>query len=563
MKTALLKLPTGYDVAYKSTMERVHSQDKQRAELAKDVLSWIVHAQRPLSITELQEALAVEVGESKFDPSNITEDDDIISVCAGLVTIDKESKVVRLVHHTAQEYLVHTHQQLIPDFNRKISTICLTYLGFDVFTSGPCLSDKEYKERLELYEFYKYVCCYWGYHVQAAFSTSDLEVMKFLKKKANLEAASQALQVEAFWRINGIDEYASNVTGLHLIAYFGIDNVMEDLIDNEGSYSKNVDPKTSLGETPLVWAVLNSQEAAVRLLLEKGANVVAKIHRKMYEFEETILHHAIDYRDLEIAKILIENNADTNEETNGNGGCLLFTAMDNNDEEAVELLIDGGCNLEQNEWGEESPLCYAVEREMESMVKLLLRKGANIDALQMYTGSTPLINTILRPNLAMAQVLLENGANTETRNTGRGMELTPLLWVMDRLFEAGWNLQPSGYYEDLAKLLLQHKADTEAKHNISGRTSLSFAAQRGSVVMVELLLRHGADILSSDNEGYFPFHYAVLNERLEVVSLILERIHAMEGDEGEEARIRETRIIEMLQSDKGQEQLLNGIIVWL
>jgi hypothetical protein len=49
--------------------------------------------------------LAVELDEEGLDEDNIPVVEDIISVCAGLVTIDKESNVIRLVHYTTQDYL--------------------------------------------------------------------------------------------------------------------------------------------------------------------------------------------------------------------------------------------------------------------------------------------------------------------------------------------------------------------------------------------------------------------------------------------------------------------------
>jgi hypothetical protein len=74
IRTTLQKLPTGsdaYDHAYKDAMERIGGQVKDQEELAKQVLSWITCAKRPLTTSELQHALAVEVGESALDEENL------------------------------------------------------------------------------------------------------------------------------------------------------------------------------------------------------------------------------------------------------------------------------------------------------------------------------------------------------------------------------------------------------------------------------------------------------------------------------------------------------------
>jgi hypothetical protein len=85
-------------------IERIKSQVKDQEELAREALSWITCARGPLSTAELQHALAVELGEPELDKDNIPYVEDIVSACAGLVIVDKESDVIRLVHYTAQEY---------------------------------------------------------------------------------------------------------------------------------------------------------------------------------------------------------------------------------------------------------------------------------------------------------------------------------------------------------------------------------------------------------------------------------------------------------------------------
>lgn len=69
-------------------MERIKAQGRDSQELAEQALSWIICALRPLSTLELQHALAVEIGESELDEENIPDIDKVVSVCAGLVTID-------------------------------------------------------------------------------------------------------------------------------------------------------------------------------------------------------------------------------------------------------------------------------------------------------------------------------------------------------------------------------------------------------------------------------------------------------------------------------------------
>lgn len=60
MRKALISLPQELDETYDQAMERIRSQDIESIRLAERVLAWIVHALRPLSVEELQHALAVQ-----------------------------------------------------------------------------------------------------------------------------------------------------------------------------------------------------------------------------------------------------------------------------------------------------------------------------------------------------------------------------------------------------------------------------------------------------------------------------------------------------------------------
>jgi hypothetical protein len=105
-------------------------------------------------LEELQYALGVEVGESKLDIENLPQAEDILSVCTGLVTVDEESGIIRLVHYTAQEYFKRTQRQWFPDAQASITTTCATYLSFNEFESGICQSHDEFEQRHQLNKLY-------------------------------------------------------------------------------------------------------------------------------------------------------------------------------------------------------------------------------------------------------------------------------------------------------------------------------------------------------------------------------------------------------------------------
>lgn len=110
IKSASAELPQGskaYEQTYQKALERIDSQDAGLTELARNVIACLVYAERDLNLLktiELQHALGVEIGEPSSDEDNISDPETMICVCAGLVTIDEDSNVIRLVHYTTLEY---------------------------------------------------------------------------------------------------------------------------------------------------------------------------------------------------------------------------------------------------------------------------------------------------------------------------------------------------------------------------------------------------------------------------------------------------------------------------
>ncbi|PVH90781.1 hypothetical protein DM02DRAFT_411112 [Periconia macrospinosa] len=171
VKTTLANLSKGLaalDNAYKNALQRIKGQLDGHYELAKKVLSWITYARRPLTTAELCCALAVELDEAELDPKNVPYVEDISSVCAGLIIVDQESAIVRFVHYTTQEYFERIGDTWNPGAQLHITSVCLTYLSFDVFKTGNCASNEEFEERLRENKFLDYAAKHWGEHAAMA-----------------------------------------------------------------------------------------------------------------------------------------------------------------------------------------------------------------------------------------------------------------------------------------------------------------------------------------------------------------------------------------------------------
>ena len=97
VRNALKVLPTRVNDTYDEVMARIRAQSPDDRELAENVLSWIAYARRPISLQELQHAVAVTPDMLDMDPEALVDKFILIDVCAGLVVIDDRSSIIQLV----------------------------------------------------------------------------------------------------------------------------------------------------------------------------------------------------------------------------------------------------------------------------------------------------------------------------------------------------------------------------------------------------------------------------------------------------------------------------------
>jgi hypothetical protein len=97
VRDALDILPTEVDATYSEAMHRITAQSKDDKDLAESILVWVIYARRPLSLRELQHAIASLPSMTDIGPESLVPEMLLTSVCAGLVAIDEYQSIVRLV----------------------------------------------------------------------------------------------------------------------------------------------------------------------------------------------------------------------------------------------------------------------------------------------------------------------------------------------------------------------------------------------------------------------------------------------------------------------------------
>ena len=108
-------------------------------------------------------------------------------------------------------------------------------------------------------------------------------------------------------------EEAVGLTGLHCVAYLGIDEIAGTLLDVK---DWGVDKADFIGRTPLVWASKNGCEGVMKLLLEKAG---ASLNVGDTMNGQTPLSWAAQYGQEGAVKLLLERD-EVNLEARDNSG---------------------------------------------------------------------------------------------------------------------------------------------------------------------------------------------------------------------------------------------------
>lgn len=174
----------------------------------------------------------------------------------------------------------------------------------------------------------------------------------------------------------------------------------------------------------------------------------------------------------QLMALLLEMGADINIQNRRDWitGTALHKVAMHKDASMVRLLLDKGANVEAVDQHKKTPLHHAVIEGFEEMVKLLLGKGAKVKVKD-YRGSTPLQVAIAKGANPIISMLLDNGADIEARNEG-------------------------------------------------GMTALHQAVSYGSISTVRLLMERGANLYARGNRGETPMilahrkHYKKVRELL-------------------------------------------------
>jgi tetratricopeptide (TPR) repeat protein len=197
-------LPAGLEKAYLRIFHRLSKEPRRRQQAARDIFYWLSCAERPLSLRELEYALALRLGDQKLEPvaQMLNLESLLNEVCGSLVEIVGSDKtMVRFVHVTIKQFLVaplgtwETDNKALLQFHvdaqaahAYLATTCLTQLHFPEVEGISTFQNRDgIQSKCQLLS---YASMFWATHLsRSGQPTHELlrQVSNFLTSK-NMEA---------------------------------------------------------------------------------------------------------------------------------------------------------------------------------------------------------------------------------------------------------------------------------------------------------------------------------------------------------------------------------------
>ncbi|RMZ67759.1 hypothetical protein GMOD_00010145 [Pyrenophora seminiperda CCB06] len=515
IREALADLPKDLSETFSRILRKSGSSDKS---LQVKTLRLVLAAYRPLTTDELREALSVTPGDTIWDPSKVLNDVQSALACCGcLLVVDEEECTVRIVHHSAKQYIlsglngVHDMSFSAEEAQRTLADIVVTYLRYGVF--GTELS------RTKVHPVMAQSAPSRVMHATMESSSTTLNMaMKLLKsrKQPSFDISMTLAEARKAFQPESVEEfhfysYAKLYWVKHIESLSKqtsiIDNLLPSILKGKttGINVSNDDFRTLLwwatqtgheGTVKLIlelskadmdlkdkdrltllclWARDNGRDAIVKLLLSDGAKLNAQ--------DGNTLQAASAIGCAQVVKLLLDKGANVNAQ-GGYYGNALQAASYGGHEQIVKLLLDKGANVNAQGGYYGNALQAASWRGCEQTMKLLLDNGADINA-QGGEYNNALQAALIGGNLEVVKLLLNTGADVNVRREQYNNALRAASWRG---------------YEQAVKLLVDWGANANAQGG-QFDNALYAASSRGHEQIVKLLLDKGANVNAQG--GYY------------------------------------------------------------
>lgn len=414
------KLPRNLTEAYDQLWDNMRGHDDFDVNLAERAIMWVLCSFEPLRSHILLEAIQYAVQGSTVVQKEKQTQQQILSLCQDLLTIDEERGVWMLPHASVAEYF---------------ESRGYTNWKCHVFASKVCLGVLEnfWPEEIEYETFAEYVGDSWGRHVE--------EYDQWLERMEGENEATKADPdlTEALERFLGspgessdnyrqwaehdekrLNEFNPNNLSLLAACQYGLWYTLRDWWLNNKMTIEMVFEKNSNEETSLMLAAKSNCLPMVKHLVD----LIDVMDQYAAENCVVALNCALAEEHLGIVKFFImEAKVDVNLPSRSKDGITAAQVAIDFSPSALQWMLDQGLvdMQRQNDAGymHSNVLITAVYREKVESVQILLKAGANANAVvHQGDNGSPLMAAVVNANPAIVRLLLEHGADPNLSITG-------------------------------------------------------------------------------------------------------------------------------------------------
>lgn len=267
---------------------------------------------------------------------------------------------------------------------------------------------------------------------------------------------------------------------------------------------KSINARNRYGATPLMIAISGDHIEITEFLVTRGARIYGS--RSAGNSTDHLIV-AISYGRRKIAELLLTHAGPPLD-----GAALEMAIRQRVDFELTRLLLEHGAPTRSTQDRQIAPLHHVIdvpgtvpiERRI-AIADLLLKHGADLLAIQ---GESPLMHRIFwrsQPDVKMAEFLLLRGYPVDMK---------------DKHGRTALGVAAAMRSVDGVQLLLANGADPNMGAPIFA--AIRYDADKRSIAILELLIKHKADVNTVDGVGHAPIMYAARARSFMTVKTLLD-----------------------------------------
>jgi len=545
------KLPPNLDATYLRILQQMNAQARPMRNLAIRALTWVFYADRPLSVEEFIEAIAID---STVDPASWRRysKESIIESCFQLLQLQhvhiygyNDYEIVRPIHYSVKEFLTANPDTYdlsdairgkpLLDFfvhsqtgHSLLAEHMLCYFLHPMWSKGPVEFFSDLGRRVLDLPLSLYASRFFDSHLVYLSELSN-SVRKGLEALLQSVAAvfASVLQMRA---LNGDRDIVD--TNTHYLKYDWEVNVSTFVwctnlsnmpyFQNEGKKWLQIKPS----KYSLTAAASFGTKDAISRLIEAGLDIDQKDGDGGFP-----LYSAALYGNLDVCHLLISKGADVNTQ-GGFFGTALQAASKGGHEPIVRILLGAGADVNAYIERTSTALEAACWEGYETIVRILLDAGAHVNVHDGHS-SNALESACINGEESIVRMLLDAGADVNIKTISYSSVLQAACQgdqgsVVRLILDAGAKVDSFALYppcekgnESILRMLLDAGADVNIKSH-DGATVLQSACAGGYERIVRILLDAGADVNAQGGYLVSALQAAKKYDYQNIVDLLLQ-----------------------------------------